>query len=253
MQKEKPETKICKHCMTEINYSAKVCPQCRKKQRPSGCLIAICIFIVLILLVSCLGSGGDKTVSSGKNAQESNQKNIVESTKKDSKDTEIIVKETTKETIAVVTTKKVNSNTTIGQKNALKSAKSYLTHSSFSYQGLIDQLEYEKYDHEDAVYAVENCGADWNEQALKSAKSYLTHSSFSYQGLIDQLEYEKYTGEQAIYGVNNCSADWNEQAAKSAKSYLAHSSFSRDSLIGQLEYEKFTHEQAIYGVEAVGY
>lgn len=32
MKKEKPATKICKHCKTEIPYNAKICPQCRKKQ-----------------------------------------------------------------------------------------------------------------------------------------------------------------------------------------------------------------------------
>ena len=33
MAKEKPTTKICKHCKSEIPYDAKVCPQCRKKQK----------------------------------------------------------------------------------------------------------------------------------------------------------------------------------------------------------------------------
>lgn len=90
---------------------------------------------------------------------------------------------------------------TMGQKNALKKAKSYLSHSAFSYSGLVKQLEFEKYTHEEAVYAVDNCGADWNEQAAKKAKSYLSHSSFSRDGLIDQLEYEGFTHEQAVYGV----------------------------------------------------
>ena len=90
---------------------------------------------------------------------------------------------------------------TKGQKNALKSAKSYLRYSSFSYEGLIHQLEFEEYSHEEAVYAVDNCGADWNEQAVKMAKSYLAHSSFSRFGLIKQLEFEKFTHEQAVYGV----------------------------------------------------
>ena len=142
---------------------------------------------------------------------------------------------------------------TIGQRNALASAKSYLSFSEFSYTGLIEQLEYEKYSHEDAVYAADNCGADWNEQALKSAKSYLEYSAFSYTGLIEQLEYEGFTSDQARYGVDNSGADWMEQAVKSAKSYLDYSSFSRDGLIEQLEYEGFTHEQAVYGVEQNGY
>ena len=90
---------------------------------------------------------------------------------------------------------------TIGMKNALKTAKEYLNFSAFSYTGLIKQLEYEKYTHEEAVYAANNCGADWYEQAVKCAESYLNYSSFSKEGLIDQLEYEGFTYAQAFYGV----------------------------------------------------
>ena len=147
----------------------------------------------------------------------------------------------------------VESSGTVGQKNALSSAKSYLDYSAFSYEGLIEQLEYEKFSPEDAAYAADNCGADWNEQAVASAKSYLNYSAFSYKGLIGQLEYDKFTTEQATYGADNCNADWNEQAAASGKTYLDYSSFSRDSLIEQLEYDGFTSEQAIYGVESNGY
>lgn len=78
---------------------------------------------------------------------------------------------------------------------------SYLDFSSFSYTGLIDQLEYEKFTTEQATYAVDNCGADWNAQAVECAKSYLDFSSFSREGLIDQLEYEGFTHEQAVYGA----------------------------------------------------
>lgn len=145
------------------------------------------------------------------------------------------------------------STVTAGQRNALKSAKDYLSFTTFSYEGLVDQLEYEKYSHEDAVYAADNCGADWNEQALKSAKNYLSFTAFSYKGLIEQLEYEQFTKEQATYGADNCGADWNEQAAKSAENYLSMMSFSKDGLIEQLEYEGFTHEQAVYGAEQNGY
>ena len=144
-------------------------------------------------------------------------------------------------------------NITMGERNALREAKDYLDFSAFSYEGLIDQLEYEGYSHDEAVYAVDNCGADWNEQALFSALSYLDFAAFSYTGLIDQLEYEEFTTEQATYGADNCGADWNEQASKCAAEYLEYSGFSKDGLIEQLEFEGFTHEQAVYGVEANGY
>lgn len=144
---------------------------------------------------------------------------------------------------------KQDNNLSADRTNALRSAKGYLAVMPFSYQGLVEQLEYEQYSHNDAVYAADNCGADWNEQAKKSAKSYLSTSAFSESGLIEQLEYENFTHDQAVYGVDNCGADWNEQAVKSAKSYLSLMSFSRDELIEQLEYEGFTHDQAVHGVE----
>lgn len=97
---------------------------------------------------------------------------------------------------------------TTSQKNALQAANSYLSYTAFSYDGLISQLEYEQYSHEDAVYAADNCGADWNAQAVKMARQYLDYTSFSRNGLIDQLEYEGFTPEQAAYGADNCGENW---------------------------------------------
>lgn len=51
---------------------------------------------------------------------------------------------------------KQTSSTTIGQRNALRSAKNYLSIMAFSYSGLIEQLEFEQYSHDDAVYAADN-------------------------------------------------------------------------------------------------
>lgn len=205
--------------------------------------IAFLLSLVMVLSFCACGSTKSPTPSSPSNVP----KSITDKASDNEYDTgSIHTPEPSQEIIP-------QSNMTTGQKNALKSALSYLKYSAFSYEGLIGQLEYEKYSHEDAVYAVDNCGADWDEQALKSAKSYLSFSAFSYSGLISQLEYEKFTTEQATYAADNCGADWNEQAAKSAESYLSFSSFSRDGLIDQLEYEGFSHEQAVYGVEANGY
>lgn len=99
------------------------------------------------------------------------------------------------------TTPAQTSEPTMGQKNALAKAKSYLSHMAFSYTGLVEQLEYEKFSTEEATYGADNCGADWYEQAAKKAKSYLSHMSFSRQGLIEQLEYEGFTHAQAVYGA----------------------------------------------------
>ena len=145
------------------------------------------------------------------------------------------------------------SNETLGQQNVLKSAKSYIGYSAFSYLDLVEQLEYEGYSHEEAVYGADNCGADWNDEALESAMSYIGYSAFSYVDLVERLEYEQFTHEQAVYGADNCGADWFQEAAECAESYIKYSSFSREELLDQLLYDGFTQEQAEYGVQSVGY
>lgn len=96
---------------------------------------------------------------------------------------------------------KTTEEMTMGQKNAMSKAKDYLEYSAFSYSGLIEQLEFEGFSTEDATFAVDRCGADWNEQAAQKAKDYLDYSSFSRDSLIEQLEFEGFTTEQAEYGV----------------------------------------------------
>lgn len=86
---------------------------------------------------------------------------------------------------------------------AVQQAKSYMSRLSFSFSGLVEQLEYDGFTHEQAVYGAENCGADWFIQAVIQAKRYVSRLAFSYKGLIEQLEYDGFTHEQAIYGADN--------------------------------------------------
>lgn len=51
------ETKLCKHCQTEIPKKAKVCPNCRKKQ--SGKLKWILIVLAAIVIIGAIAGGGD--------------------------------------------------------------------------------------------------------------------------------------------------------------------------------------------------
>lgn len=145
-----------------------------------------------------------------------------------------------------------DSSASTGERNALESALSYLEYSGFSAEGLKGQLEFEKFTSDEAQYAVDHCGADWNAEALESAKSYLEYSGFSEKGLKDQLIFEKFTEEQAAYGVEHCGADWMKEAEESAKSYMDYSSFSRGGLIDQLIFEGYTQEQAEHGADSVG-
>ncbi len=86
--------------------------------------------------------------------------------------------------------------------NALDEAHDYLNALSFSRTGLIEQLEYEGYPTDVATWAVDNCGADWNEEAVRKAEEYLSWSDMSRSELIDQLEFEGFTPEQAKHGVD---------------------------------------------------
>jgi hypothetical protein len=98
------------------------------------------------------------------------------------------------------------------QKNAARSAQSYLDMTGFSRQGLIDQLSSpygEGYAVPDATIAVDSLNVDWNAQAVRSAKSYLSMSPFSCNGLIAQLDSaygDKYTIAQATYGAKQAGA-----------------------------------------------
>lgn len=57
MAKEKPLTKQCKYCKTEIPYDAKVCPQCRKKLK--GGKLKWIILVIAVLLVIGIATGGN--------------------------------------------------------------------------------------------------------------------------------------------------------------------------------------------------
>lgn len=129
--------------------------------------------VALIVIIAIANSGGDDKKSGGAAAQGTEASESVP-----------------------------ESNLTSGQKNALGAAKNYLEYQAFSRTGLIKQLEFEKYSTEDATFAADNLGADWNEQAAKKAKEYLDMQSFSRQGLIDQLTFEGFTPAEAEYGVS---------------------------------------------------
>ena len=60
MKKEKPTTKTCKHCKTEMPIDEKVCPNCGKKQ-PNGCLIAIIALVVVIVILALPFGSSDDT------------------------------------------------------------------------------------------------------------------------------------------------------------------------------------------------
>lgn len=149
---------------------------------------------LVVMLVTMSGCGGDSDTpaasSDGSNAAMSSVSSVLPD---DAQTPDVQPQETTPE--------EPKETLTMGQKNALSAAKDYLSSMAFSYSGLIEQLEYEGYSTEDATYAADKCGADWNEQAAKCAKNYMDSMSFSRDSLKEQLTYEGFTAEQAEYGV----------------------------------------------------
>jgi hypothetical protein len=103
-------------------------------------------------------------------------------------------------------------NLTGPQKNAVRSAKQYLSFMAFSRDGLIEQLSSsygDGYEVADATIAVDSLGVDWNAQAVKSAEQYLSMMGFSCQGLIEQLSADtgsRFTMEQARHGAQQAGA-----------------------------------------------
>lgn len=109
---------------------------------------------------------------------------------------------TDQQSAAAASTYTAPATITLGMKNAVGRAESYLRYTSFSKNGLIEQLEYEGFTRDEATYAVETVPVDWNDQCAKKAASYLKYSSFSRKGLADQLEYEGFTSSQIAYGLS---------------------------------------------------
>lgn len=112
-----------------------------------------------------------------------------------------------KETVPELETK-----LTPAQKNAVRSAKQYLSMTGFSRDGLVQQLSSsagDGYELADATAAVDSLEVDWNENAVKSANQYLSISGFSCKGLIEQLSSssgDKYTESQATFGAQKAGA-----------------------------------------------
>nr|DAI02553.1 MAG TPA: Host cell surface-exposed lipoprotein [Caudoviricetes sp.] len=182
----------CPKCGAEIE-NVKFCPECgapvasgsvtaaiesdekpETKKKSHGCGCAVAVSVALIMFVLMLTPSSSTTSSTYG----------------------------TKNSTSVKSSISADDGLTMGQRNALRAAKNYLSAGmGFSYSGLESQLEFEGYSTEDATYAVDHCGADWNEQAAIRAKNYINSMSFSRSGLIEQLEFEGFSQGQAEYGA----------------------------------------------------
>lgn len=147
--------------------------------------------ILIGLIVIANFGDGDKTPTNS-NVEQVSQESNVDKTEKAKNNGEHSTDKGKTESIRI----------TVSQRNALAKAKTYLRTMSFSYSGLIKQLEFDQFSNADAIYGADNCGADWNEQAAKKAKTYMNTMAFSRGGLIDQLKFDGFTTEQAKHGAD---------------------------------------------------
>lgn len=180
----------CQTCGAEIAADAKTCPHCGAKNKVKKPVYKRWWFwaLIVVIIIVMLPDTRTETQEPEKPTQ-----NVAEQTQAP------VQSETSEPSGEEGSSLPV---WTTAQKNVMAKAKAYLDYTAFSYTGLIRQLEYEKFTNEEAVWAADNCNADWNEQAVRKAKDYLDYSAFSRQGLIDQLLYEGFTQEQAEYGVS---------------------------------------------------
>ena len=78
---KKDGTKLCKYCKTEIPAAAKVCPNCRKKQK--GTLKWIILAIIIIIIIAALASSDKddavKKVNSNDNQTEAESQGLPKS------------------------------------------------------------------------------------------------------------------------------------------------------------------------------
>lgn len=73
---KKEGTKLCRYCKTEISASAKVCPQCRRKQG-TGCLGAVAVaacFIFILVAIATSGNDDNKNQSTTTGKQQTTTK-----------------------------------------------------------------------------------------------------------------------------------------------------------------------------------
>lgn len=85
------ETKKCKHCQSEIDKKAKICPNCRKKQ--GGKLKFILIGVLAIAIIGALGSNNDEP----QKVEKTNTDKALSNTQENDTDKESSTTEETKE------------------------------------------------------------------------------------------------------------------------------------------------------------
>lgn len=164
------------------------------------------IFVVLIVIGVIFGDDSTENVTTDANVNESSTKQPVATNSSEQAEIETVVADVAQEEAIEP------EGLSRPQKNAVRSAKQYISMTGFSRDGLIEQLSSEYgdgYNVADATIAIDSLNINWNEQAVRSAEQYLDMTGFSCDGLIEQLSSSagsKYTVDEASYGAQQAGA-----------------------------------------------
>ncbi len=242
----------CSECGHEVSTKSRACPQCGNPLKPSNNVVMTVLKAVVLVVASLWVIGW--LVSNNQGTSNS------------------VTQATSVEPSGASTSSGSGSSLTLSQRSAIAAAKSYLATSSFSKQGLIDQLDSAAgsgFSARNAKFAVDSLRVNWDFEAARAAKQYLQTSPFSCQGMVQQLSSSaggRFTMAQAEYGaekVGLCSHGTSsgstltvsqQNAIADAKEYLATSAFSKRGLIDQLDSSSgssFSAGDATFAVESL--
>lgn len=93
-------------------------------------------------------------------------------------------------------------------------AEFYTYYMPFSYQGMIDHLEYMGFTHEQAVYGTDQLEVDWDENVSEYIEKYYMYESFAYDELVTALEEAGFTHDQAVNGIKDYEEEKESQRAE---------------------------------------
>lgn len=132
-------------------------------------------------------------------------------------------------------------------------AQRWVERGGYSRQWIINNLLNAGFTYEEAIYGVDNCGADWNEQAVRKAIEVLSELPRSRQHLINWLiQPELFTSDQAVYAADHCGVDYYDMAVLYAYNFI-NSVYEADydRIVGRMLYDLFTYDQAVYAANIV--
>ena len=156
------------------------------------------------------------------------------------------------------------------KEQALDMARWYLADSEgivfYSHDGMIKLMEINGFSHDAAVYAADNCGADWYEMVWGELNAHWSAENFYPQDAISNLQLRGFSYDEAIYAVTKFCDDngirmdgptEEERAVEIVQLLLEAGNgvtyWSRDGMIKQLEIDnKFSHDAAAFAVDSVG-